>query len=69
MICVPDVPPLDLEFCPDGSIPQSTGPGGIRPECPPFEAEQPQAEEQEEEPQDDGQEEPDEGQETAGPIT
>jgi hypothetical protein len=41
MICVPDLPPLDLELCPDGSIPQSTGPGGIRPECPPFEAEQP----------------------------
>jgi hypothetical protein len=39
MICVPDVPPLDLELCPDGSIPQSTGPGGIRSECPPFEAE------------------------------
>jgi hypothetical protein len=70
MICVPDLPPLTPpQLCPDGSIPQSTGPSGIRPECPPFETEQPQAEEQEEEPQDEGQEEPDEGQETAGPLT
>jgi hypothetical protein len=40
MICVPDLPPPP-RLCPDGSIPQSTGPGGIRPECPPFEAVQP----------------------------
>lgn len=68
MICVPDLPPPP-RLCPDGSIPQSTGPGGTQPECPPFEAEQPEAEEQEEEPQDDGQEEPDEGQDIAGPLT
>jgi hypothetical protein len=71
MICVPDLPPLPTpQLCPDGSIPQSTGPGGIRPECPPFEAEQPEVEEQAEEPQDEGQEEPDEGQDTVtGPLT
>jgi hypothetical protein len=69
MICVPDVPPLDLELCPDGSIPESTGPGGIRLECPPFEAEQPEIQ-QPDEPEDEGQEEPDEGQNTpAGPLT
>jgi hypothetical protein len=69
MICVPDLPPPP-QLCPDGSIPQSTGPGGIRPECPSFKAEQPEVEEQEEEPQDEGQEEPDEGQDTAtGPLT
>jgi hypothetical protein len=42
MICVPDLPPPRL--CPDGSIPQSTGPG-TQPECPSFEAEQPGTEE------------------------
>ena len=68
MICVPDLPLPDIELCPDGSIPQSTGPGGIRPECPPFEAEQPEIQEPDE-PEDEGQEEPDEGQETAGPLT
>jgi hypothetical protein len=40
-ICVPDVPPLDLELCPDGTIPQQTGgPGGTQAECPPSEAQQ-----------------------------
>ncbi len=57
------------QSCPDGSTPQSTGPGGIRPECPPFETEQPEVEEQEGEPQDERQEEPDDGQDTAGPLT
>jgi hypothetical protein len=37
MICVPDLPPLQL--CPDGSIPQPAG--STQPRCPPFEAEQP----------------------------
>jgi hypothetical protein len=42
MICIPDLPTFTPpQLCPDGSIPQSTGPGGILPECPPFEAEQP----------------------------
>lgn len=36
--CIPDFPPP--QFCPDGSVPQSTGPGGTQPKCPPFEAEQ-----------------------------
>jgi hypothetical protein len=58
MICVPDVPPLEL--CPDGSIPQPTGgPGGTQPECPPpsdaqqLRADQPEEQEpgQPEEPQ------------------
>ena len=40
--CVLENPP---ELCPDGSIPQLTGPGGMQPECPPSEAEEPQAEE------------------------
>ena len=38
--CVLENPP---ELCPDGSIPQSTGPGGTQPECPSSEAEQPGA--------------------------
>jgi hypothetical protein len=67
MICVPDLPPPP-QLCPDGSIPQSTGPGGIRPECPSFKAEQPEIQEPDE-PEDEGQEEPNEGQETAGPLT
>ncbi|MGH9984711.1 MAG: hypothetical protein ACRD8W_12220 [Nitrososphaeraceae archaeon] len=41
--CVLENPP---ELCPDGSIPQPTGPGGTQPECPPFEAEEPQAAEE-----------------------
>jgi hypothetical protein len=39
--CVLENPP---QLCPDGSIPKSTGPGGTRPECPPFETEEPEVE-------------------------
>lgn len=39
------LPPV--EICPDGSLPQPTGPGGRQPECPPSVAEQSQAEEPE----------------------
>jgi hypothetical protein len=61
--CVLENPP---ELCPDGSIPQSTGPGGTQPECPSFEAEQPGAgpvaeEEQEESQPEEEQQQSEEG--------
>jgi hypothetical protein len=42
--CLLENPP---DSCPDGSIPQSSGPGNTQPECPPSETEEPQAEKQE----------------------
>jgi hypothetical protein len=56
MICVPDVPPLEL--CPDGSLPQPTGPGGTQPECPSSDTQAFQAEEPEQTPEEEEPEEP-----------
>ena len=55
--CVLENPP---ELCPDGSIPQLTGPGGMQPECPPSEAEEPQAEEPEQPAAEDPEQQPSE---------